>query len=240
MPKRPDAKRVRAAVAAGDPPKSTDYPDDDDWHDAQNEWLSKWSVRVLLDGPLRRWQWDDRVQEHKRLMAAAARKRRGGATDSEAQVCSEAGSAHRPRACACGAAAAQEAIATEQARVRAGDGQVWHASRVTTGASCRGARRLRTPTASAMRASSRRSRGAAPVARGSPVRRKPMQAHAYGMRAYVQACHRGCATSIRRRTVTQRVGSCKFSCILIQSLSIHVYVLPILARAHSTQVVLVL
>ena len=55
---------------------SADYPDDDDWHDAQNEWLSKWSVRVLLDGPLRRWQWDDRVQEHKRLMAAAAK---GGA-----------------------------------------------------------------------------------------------------------------------------------------------------------------
>ena len=73
MPKRPDAKRVRAAVAAGDPPKSADYPDDDDWHDAQHEWLAKWSVRVLLDGPLRRRQWDDRVQEHKRLEAAAAK-----------------------------------------------------------------------------------------------------------------------------------------------------------------------
>jgi hypothetical protein len=80
MPKRPDAKRVRAAVAAGDPPKSADYPnpvpDDDDCgmsHDAQHEWLAKWSVRVLLDGPLRRRQWDDRVQEHKRLEAAAAK-----------------------------------------------------------------------------------------------------------------------------------------------------------------------
>ena len=74
MPKRPDAGRVRAAVAAGDPPESADHHDDDDWHDAQDKWLAKWSVRVLLDGPLRRRQWDDHVREHKRLVAAAAKR----------------------------------------------------------------------------------------------------------------------------------------------------------------------
>ena len=45
MPKRLDSARARAAVAAGDPPLSVDYPDDDDWHAAQDEWLAKWSVR---------------------------------------------------------------------------------------------------------------------------------------------------------------------------------------------------
>ena len=74
MPKRPESARVRAAVAAGDPPASADFPDDDEhWHAAQDHWLSKWSVRVLPEGPPRRRQWDDRVKEHARLVAEAAR-----------------------------------------------------------------------------------------------------------------------------------------------------------------------
>ena len=36
MPKRPDAARVRAAVAAGDPPTSARNPDDDMWHNEQH------------------------------------------------------------------------------------------------------------------------------------------------------------------------------------------------------------
>ena len=71
MPKRPDSARVRAAVAAGDPPASAAYPDDDGWYAEQERWLAKWSPRVLPKGPLRRQQWKNRVKEHARLVAAA-------------------------------------------------------------------------------------------------------------------------------------------------------------------------
>ena len=73
MPKRPDAARVRAALAAGDPPASAAYHDDDGWHAEQENWLAKWSVCLLPEGPQRRRQWDDRVKEHARLVAAGAR-----------------------------------------------------------------------------------------------------------------------------------------------------------------------
>ena len=36
-------------------------------------WLVKWSGSVLPDGPQRRLKWKDRVKEHARLVAAAAR-----------------------------------------------------------------------------------------------------------------------------------------------------------------------
>ena len=49
MPKRPEMARMRAAVAAGDPPASAGYTNDDGWHAAQDDWLSKWSVRMLPD-----------------------------------------------------------------------------------------------------------------------------------------------------------------------------------------------
>ena len=42
MPKRPEMARMRAAVAAGDPPASAGYANDDGWHAAQDDWLSKW------------------------------------------------------------------------------------------------------------------------------------------------------------------------------------------------------
>ena len=73
MPKRLDEARVLAAVAANDPPASTDHLDDDEWHAAQDMWLVKWSGSVLPDGPQRRLKWNDRVKEHARLVAAAAR-----------------------------------------------------------------------------------------------------------------------------------------------------------------------
>ena len=74
MPKRRlDEARVLAAVAANDPPASADHLDDDEWHAAQDKWLVKWSGSVLPDGPQRRRKWDDRVKEHARLVAAAAR-----------------------------------------------------------------------------------------------------------------------------------------------------------------------
>ena len=73
MPKRADQARVRAAVAAGDPPVSSDHPEDGAWHDAQRDWIAKWSGRLLPeDGPQRRRQWDKRKEEHARLVAAAA------------------------------------------------------------------------------------------------------------------------------------------------------------------------
>ena len=73
MPKRLDEARVLAAVAADDPPASADHRDDDEWHAAQDMWLVKWSGSVLPDGPQRRLKWNDRVKEHARLVAAAAR-----------------------------------------------------------------------------------------------------------------------------------------------------------------------
>jgi hypothetical protein len=73
MPKRLDEARVLAAVAANDPPASADHLDDDEWHAAQDKWLVKWSGSVLPDGPQRRLKWKDRVKEHARLVAAAAR-----------------------------------------------------------------------------------------------------------------------------------------------------------------------
>ena len=75
MPKRPDAARVRAAVAAGDPPLSASFPDDDDWHDEQDRWLAEWSARVLPHGPRRRRQRDKCKREHARLVAEAAKGR---------------------------------------------------------------------------------------------------------------------------------------------------------------------
>ena len=73
MPKHPESARVRAAVAAGDPPDSAAYLDDDKWHAAQVNWLAKWSTRLLAEGPQRRQQWKDRKKEHVRLVVAAAK-----------------------------------------------------------------------------------------------------------------------------------------------------------------------
>ena len=73
MPKRPEQARVRAAVAAGDPPASCEHPDDGEWQRAQQDWLAKWSVRLLPDGPQRRRQWSNRKEEHARLVQTAAR-----------------------------------------------------------------------------------------------------------------------------------------------------------------------
>ena len=39
----------------------------------RHKWLVKWSGSGLPDGPQRRRKWDDRVKEHARLVAAAAR-----------------------------------------------------------------------------------------------------------------------------------------------------------------------
>lgn len=73
MPKRLHPARVSAAVAAGDPPASAQYAHDDAWHDAQNIWLAKWSVRLLPEGPQRRRQWTKRKEEHARLVAASSK-----------------------------------------------------------------------------------------------------------------------------------------------------------------------
>ena len=73
MPKRPAEARLRAAVAAGDPPASAEYASDAKWHRAQDEWLARWSDRALPEGAGRRRQWCKRREEHARLVAAAAK-----------------------------------------------------------------------------------------------------------------------------------------------------------------------
>ena len=72
MPKRPTHAQARAAVDAGDPPQSADYPTDDSWHDAQDDWLARWDGGVLPDGPERRRQWEARKRKHSGRVAAAA------------------------------------------------------------------------------------------------------------------------------------------------------------------------
>ena len=75
MPKQHAEADIRAAVAAGDPPTSCSFDDDDNWHEAQQAWLSKWCERRLPDGQARRRKWDKCKELHARLLNAAADKR---------------------------------------------------------------------------------------------------------------------------------------------------------------------
>ena len=62
---------MERAVAAGDPPVSGNHPADEEWLAAQQNWLASWDAPVLPDGPRRRRQWDQRKEQHARLVAAA-------------------------------------------------------------------------------------------------------------------------------------------------------------------------
>ena len=75
MPKRVQPEECAAALAAGDPPRSEDYPDDDDaWHDAQNDWFERWQPGNVLPPPgdkKRRTAWKDLTKKHARHVEAA-------------------------------------------------------------------------------------------------------------------------------------------------------------------------
>ena len=42
MPKRLEDALALRALAAGEPPKSSDIADDNEWHTTQDEWLREW------------------------------------------------------------------------------------------------------------------------------------------------------------------------------------------------------
>ena len=55
--------------AAGAPPRSDDYPDDDSWERAQNEWLQRWQPGAALPArgnKKRRTEWDKLTKKHAR------------------------------------------------------------------------------------------------------------------------------------------------------------------------------
>ena len=75
MPKRVQPEECVAALAAGDPPRSEHYPDDDSaWHAAQNDWIERWKPGTLLPPPndkKRRKDWKDLKNKHARHLEAA-------------------------------------------------------------------------------------------------------------------------------------------------------------------------
>ena len=41
MPKRRPACQLAAAITAGPPPQAKDFPDDEEWHHEQENWIAK-------------------------------------------------------------------------------------------------------------------------------------------------------------------------------------------------------
>ena len=77
MPKRLLDADMDAALAAGLPPRSEDFIEDEKWHDAQDEWLEAWQPGVKLPGPdsvERRTKWNVLTKKHKSHYEAAGRR----------------------------------------------------------------------------------------------------------------------------------------------------------------------
>lgn len=78
MPKRLQPDERAAALAAGAPPHSEDYPDDDDsWHAAQDDWLDRWQpgVRLPVVGDKkRRTEWNAHTKKHNRHFVAGRKQ----------------------------------------------------------------------------------------------------------------------------------------------------------------------
>ena len=77
MPKRRTPEQLAAATAAGPPPSSTDYPTDETWHDAQDDWVLKEPTSVAESLPARgdkrrRKEWQRITKQHGALMKAVA------------------------------------------------------------------------------------------------------------------------------------------------------------------------
>ena len=70
MPKRLRDDVATAAHAAAAPPRSDDYPDDDDsWVRAQDDWLQRWQPGTALPArgdKKRRTEWDKLTKKHAR------------------------------------------------------------------------------------------------------------------------------------------------------------------------------
>ena len=78
MPKRLSDAELDAALAAGEPPRSEEYSDDDVWHEKQNEWLERWQPGRALPPPEekhRRTEWDKLTKQHARAFKVADDRR---------------------------------------------------------------------------------------------------------------------------------------------------------------------
>jgi len=74
MPKRVRDDEAAAAHAAGAPPRSDDYPGDDSWWRAQDEWLRRWQPGAALPArsdKKRRTEWDKLTKKHARHASKA-------------------------------------------------------------------------------------------------------------------------------------------------------------------------
>lgn len=85
MPKRFRPDELAAALAAGPPPHSEDYPTDPDWHHAQDDYLARWKPGTELpDGndPKRRTEWNALSKKGLRHYEAAVTERERAAKGS--------------------------------------------------------------------------------------------------------------------------------------------------------------
>ena len=84
MPKRLRPEQLEAAVAAGEAPRSEDYPGDDStWYDEQDNWLARWQPRVALPArgnTRRRTEWNALTKKHQYHFEAAQAAQAGGDT----------------------------------------------------------------------------------------------------------------------------------------------------------------
>ena len=80
------AEQLAAALAAGPPPVSDDYPVDAGWHTAQDGWLARWKPGLQLPGtndPKRRTEWNALSKKGLRHFEAAEAASNQEAASSE-------------------------------------------------------------------------------------------------------------------------------------------------------------
>ena len=85
MPKRLQPEEKAAALAAGAPPQSDDYPEDHAWHRAQEDWLARLQPDLKLPGPQepkRRVAWNALSKKAIRHYEAAVAERAAAGSGS--------------------------------------------------------------------------------------------------------------------------------------------------------------
>lgn len=89
MPKRVRDYEVAAAKAAGDPPSSDDYPDQDEWERQQDDWLERWQPGASLPPAgekKRRTKWGQLTKKHARHAAAVGMPSKSSTTSFDAEA----------------------------------------------------------------------------------------------------------------------------------------------------------
>ena len=78
MPKRRPACQLAAAITAGPPPQAKDFPDDEEWHHEQENWIAKQPTGVAEVLPkrgdaARRKAWQRITKQHAATSQCAGR-----------------------------------------------------------------------------------------------------------------------------------------------------------------------